>query len=657
MTQAPSLVWRAASAGARSDPLPRGLDAAWHAGAGWAARLRQIEAHCLEGADRSLALEGEVRTLNDARLRERLGDVRAMFRLGRDTTPDSERALALVREAGRRTIGVAAHREQVAGALGLLGGCVAEMATGEGKTLTSAMAATLEAWRGRGVHVLTVNDYLAARDAEWMRPLYAFCGLSAGAVTQDASPEERRRAYGADVTHLTGREAAADFLRDRLALGRSHSGASALLAAIAEGRGAEARLLQRGLSCAIVDEADSVLIDEAVTPLILSGAAPDDDDRREIESCGALAARLFEGEHYRADRARQDVELTRAGRAQVRSRWQGAGGALRLRRRAEEMVVQALLAREFYARGRQYVVQAGKALIVDEFTGRLMPDRRWRDGLHQAVEAREGLIISARQETLASLSFQRFFRLYRRLSGMSGTIAEARGEIWRVYARPVVRIPTHRPCIREQRPDRVFAGEAQKWAAVVEAVAAEHALGRPVLAGVRSVEASERLAGMLAEAGLPHDVLNAQRHAEEAGIIARAGQRGRITIATNMAGRGTDIRLGEGVTALGGLHVIATERHEARRVDRQLFGRAGRQGDPGSAQAFVSLEDDLLVRFSPVGALAMRRRGGESVRGGAGSVIALAQRRAEAASRRQRARVLREDDWLDEVIGHAGRPF
>jgi preprotein translocase subunit SecA len=352
------------------------------------------------------------------------------------------------------------------------------------------------------------------------------------------------------------------------------------------------------------------------------------------------------------------VSLTEAGRERLAELCRDLGGVFQGRRRREELVTQALTAREFYQRDKQYVVDGGKVTIVDEFTGRLMPDREWRDGLHQAVEAKEDLTVNPPKDTYARVSFQRFFRLYQKLSGMTGTAAEGCREFWQIYHMPVVIVPTNRPCIRRVLDDRVFATEQAKWAAIVGEISAVHAAGRPVLVGTRSVRASESLSGLLTEGGLEHQVLNAVRHAEEAQIVAGAGQAGRITVATNMAGRGTDIKLGRGVAELGGLHVIATERHEAGRIDRQLFGRSARQGDPGSAGAMVSLEDELVGRHGPALSAWLRRRHGRREReitsALAGWVFDRAQSKAERLALRQRKSVLQTDDWLDQYLGFAG---
>ena len=617
----------------------------------------------LRRADRVLALETDYRDLGSGRLREAAAEMRDRFRRGGATDEVLERAYALVREVARRQTGMSIFRVQVAGALALQAGCIAEMATGEGKTLSATLPATIEGWRGKGCHVVTHNDYLATRDADWMGKVYRFCGLRVAAVEQGMKPPERREAYQADITYCTNKEVTADFLRDRLALGRLQGLPSALMAKIAEGAGSGTdRLVQRGLHFAIVDEADSILIDEAVTPLIISGEAPNLEQVEAFQQAAHLAAQLVPSgrdPEFRVNRRYREVDLTDAGKDRLEELAGDLGGVWAGARRREELVTQALTAREFYLRDKQYIVdEEEKVVIVDEFTGRLMPDREWRDGLHQAVSAKEEVEVQPPKDTYARVSFQRFFRLYRKLAGMTGTAAEAWREFWQIYHAPVVTIPTNRPCIRKVLPDRVYATEEAKWKGIVEEIRRLHETGRPILVGTRSVGASERVSQLLTDLGLEHQVLNAVRHREEAQVTAAAGQPGKITVATNMAGRGTDIRLGAGVAKLGGLHVLATERHEAGRIDRQLFGRSARQGDPGSAQAVVSLEDELVRRHAPHLAASLRRRHGRTDREVSGRLsrhlFNSAQRRAERLSLAQRKGVLRADDWLDEYLGFAG---
>jgi len=660
MSEIPSTTWRMLAQRCGGEELPKGFDAAWDAVRGLTGRIARRRQRFLRRAQRVLAWEEHFSEVSDAKLGERASELRVLFRRGRESPTDLAEAFALIREVAWRQIGEKPFPVQIAGALALEAGDVAEMATGEGKTLTATMPATIAGWRGKGCHIVTVNDYLAKRDAEWMGRIYRFCGLNATYIEQGMGPQGRRAAYNADVTYCTNKEVTADFLRDRLALGRLQGLPSALLAKISQGTDSGlGRLVQRGLNCTIVDEADSILIDEAVTPLIISGDAPNPEQVEAFEHAVTLAEQLTASEDYSVNHRYREIDLTPVGRRRIGELAESLGGIWRGARRREELVTQALTAREFYLSDKQYVIDEDKVVIVDEFTGRLMPDREWRDGLHQAVEAKEDLQVNPPKDTYARISFQRFFRMYRKLSGMTGTAAEGWREFWQIYHRPVVVIPTNRPCIRKVFPDRVFATEKAKWRSIVEKICQIHQTGRPILIGTRSVAASEHLSRLLTAEGLEHQVLNAVRHAEEAQIVAAAGQAGKITVATNMAGRGTDIRLGRGVAELGGLHVIASERHEAGRIDRQLFGRAARQGDPGSAEAFVSIEDELVVRHAPHLSTSLRRRYGRTDREITSPltrrVFDLAQRRAERLALRQRKAVLRTDDWLDEYLGFAGR--
>jgi preprotein translocase subunit SecA len=657
--QVPSTTWRTIAHRTAGKSLPSGLDAAWDAAAGMVKRAVTRTASYLREARGVLDLEKDYKDISDARLREECLALRDVFRRGRDLGDHLHRAFAVVREVAARKLGERPYLVQVAAAMAISDGCIVELATGEGKTLTATMPATIAGWRGQGCHVITFNDYLAKRDAEWMAKVYSFCGLKVGHIEAQMPPPARREGYLADITYCSNKEVTADFLRDRLALGRLSGLPAALLAKIAEGAGGGTdRLVQRGLHYAVVDEADSILIDEAVTPLIISGEAPNPEQVDAFRHAAEVAGQLEEGSHYKANHKYREIDLLPAGKERISDLCQPLGGIWSGARRREELVTQALTARAFYLSGKQYVVQEGKVMIVDEFTGRLMPDREWRDGLHQAVSAKEEVEVEPPKDTYARVSFQRFFRLYRQLSGMTGTAVEGRREFWQIYHLPIVVIPTNRPCIRAHPPDRVFATEQAKWNAVLDEIERVHAAGRPVLVGTRSVRASEHLSGLLSGRGLEHSVLNAVRHAEEAGIVAGAGQGARITVATNMAGRGTDIKLGRGVAEIGGLAVIATERHEAGRIDRQLYGRSGRQGDPGSAQAIVSLEDELVVRHAPGVCRALQRRFGHTAREVSTSltrrVFDLAQGRATRMALRQRKGVLATDDWLDEYLGFAG---
>lgn len=637
----------------------KGLDAAANRAIGvyqrhiW--RVQKLE----EAVQNIVAQEAQWRDLADVQLHERLMELRAQFRRGGRLADETiHAALAGIREASRRQLGLHPFPVQLMGALAMYRGCLAEMATGEGKTLTAGLAAVLAGWTKRPCHVVTVNDYLVERDAEWLRPLYTVCGVTVGAVTAAMDVAARQKGYAADVTYTTSKELLADFLRDRLRLGGLPNPTRRLIRQLVTPKQAMDGLVMRGLHTAIVDEADSLLIDEAVTPLIIS--APTKNEL--LKEAGVLAEQIVTGleaeRHYERNTRYREIELTDEGRDKLADAAGQLPGLWRGNDRRLELIRQALVAREFFIRDKHYIVVDGKVVIVDEFTGRPMPQRTWREGVHQAIEAKEGLALSDPSETIARLSFQRFFRCFHKLSGMTGTAREATGEFWQVYGLPVVTIPVNRPCLRQQWPDQFFATEAAKWDAVVTEIRRIHEAGRPVLVGTRSVTASEQLAARLGELGLWPKVLNASRLAEEADIIALAGEPGRITIATNMAGRGTDIKLGPGVAELGGLHVIATERHESGRVDRQLFGRAGRQGDPGSAQAFGSAEDELIRRFLP----ATLQRGLKRVlelrvpqyRKLAEMAFGLAQRRAQHLAFKQRQSVMRADTWLGEALSFAG---
>jgi preprotein translocase subunit SecA len=517
----------------------------------------------------------------------------------------------------------------------------------------------LAGWTKRPCHVVTVNDYLVQRDAEWLTPLYHFCSVRVGFVTGLMNPTERRHGYGADVTYTTSKEILADFLRDGLYVGPLRNPTRRLIRRMLQPpAAAQEGLVMRGLHTAIIDEADSVLIDEAVTPLIISAQHKNEALREVAQIAQELVAPLEPPIDYAVNLRYREVELNDEGLRKVETRCHALPGIWRGNDRRLELVKQALVAREFYHRDKQYIIAEGKLVIVDEFTGRQMPMRTWREGMHQAIEAKEGLEISDPSETIARMSFQRFFRLYHRLSGMTGTAWEAADEFWQTYKLPVIRIPTNRPCIREHRRDRIFADEESKWHALAEEIVRLHATRRPILIGTRSVAASEKLASLLREKELEFRLLNAVRHEEEAQIVAVAGYEGRITIATNMAGRGTDIKLGQGVPELGGLHVIATERHESGRVDRQLFGRAARQGDRGSAQAFVSVEDELLRRHLPQGLRrqlqAVARHGVPGRQTMVEAAFALAQRNAQRLAFRQRKNVLKMDDWMEDALSFAG---
>ncbi len=502
-------------------------------------------------------------------------------------------AFALVREAAIRTIKQRHYDVQVLGGIALHKGCIAEMETGEGKTLVATMPAYLNALTGRGVHIVTVNDYLANRDAEWNEPVYRMLGLTVGVVLNKHSDAERFKAYRNDITYVTSKELGFDFLRDRL---KVHSVPDVKWGAFVGAAPARPQLVQRAHHFAIVDEADSILIDEARTPMIISSAAtkPAHEQIERYLWANELAKRLRNEDDYKFDSVKRKVELTQEGCRRVRAFEQSPAVMKQAMEDIYKNVERAVLAHVGYLRDRDYVLNENKVVIVDEFTGRMMPGREWQDGIHRAVEAKEGLKITVETGESARVTVQAYFKKYEKLCGMTGTASSEAAEFRKIYKTRVLHIPTNRPLKRKLQPDAVFANAEAKWVNVADEIARLHKTGQPVLIGTRSIEKSEHLSELLTARGVPHQVLNAKEHEKEAAIVAQAGQHAMVTVATNMAGRGTDIKLGEGVPGLGGLHVIGTERHTARRIDRQLVGRCARQGDPGSAQFFISLDDEIL---------------------------------------------------------------
>ena len=564
----------------------------------------------MEQVRRINAVESALQALTDEGLRNASLALRYRARSGETPRRLTTDAFALVREAARRTLNMRHFDVQLLGGLTLMARGLAEMQTGEGKTLTATLPLYLYALYGRGAHLATVNDYLARRDAELMRPVYTALGLTCGVVESGTEPTDRREAYAADITYGTAKEFGFDYLRDRLLLrGQADVGGDLVgrLAGEPDRRRGD-KPLQRSPFFMLVDEADSVLIDDAGTPLIIAGAAgevPRVTSAR-YEFAAAHAGLFHEVEHYALKRLEQRVELTFAGRELVRTLRHppvlSGVGLVTLYEDCE----RAVLVERLYACDRNYVVRPSEQkhessiCIVDEFTGRIAEGRKWRSGLHQAVEAKERVPITDDGGQAARITVQEFFLRYRHLAGMSGTAQGSAGELNRIYKLRTRQIPTNRPPVRTCLPTRIFGTAEARWQGVVEEVWAMHAAGRPVLIGTRSIDQSERLSVLLRAADLEHQVLNANHEAREAEIIAHAGERGRIMVATNMAGRGTDVRLGPGVRELGGLHVVITEMHEAARIDRQLIGRSGRQGDPGSYRFLLSLEDDLLQEaFGP----------------------------------------------------------
>jgi preprotein translocase subunit SecA len=569
------------------------------------------------------------------------------------------RTFALVREMADRRLGMRPFDVQLLGGRVMLEGKIAEMETGEGKTLTATLPACAAALAGIPVHIVTVNDFLVLRDASWMGPLYRFFGLTVGTITEGMSPEARRAAYACDITYCTNKQLVFDYLKDRLMLGREAGNMPLRTESLHAEHPRSRQLLLRGLCFVIVDEADSVLIDEARTPLIISNVGDASYEERIYGEAVTVARQLETGMDFSIRPRDREVDLTERGRRSVAEFSAPYGGVWVGPRRREELVKRALSALYLFHRDKQYLVRGGKIQIIDEYTGRVMPDRSWERGLHQMIEAKEGCSITGQQETLARMSYQRFFRRYLRVAGMTGTGREVARELWAVYRLPVVTISTNRPPRRRHLGDAVYATANDKWGAIVDTLRQLKAEGRPVLVGTRSVLASEHLSELLSAGGVQHQVLNARQDQEEAEVIARAGERGRITVATNMAGRGTDIRLAPGVSEMGGLHVLATERHDARRVDRQLFGRGGRQGDPGSYQAIVSLDDEVVAGIFSEPVLRFCKRFGQSGKplpywlGVA--LVGMAQRIAERRHARVRSDLLRIDDQVSDMLAFTGR--
>ncbi len=522
------------------------------------------------------ALEPEMEALADEDFAARMAQYRADLAEGKTTLDELlPSVFALVREASRRVMGMRHYDVQLIGGIVLHRGKIAEMKTGEGKTLVATLPVSLNALAGRGVHVVTVNDYLARRDAQWMGRLYNFLGLSVGVIVHDMDDEARKAAYQADITYGTNNEFGFDYLRDNMKFYAS-------------------QLVQRGHSFAIVDEVDSILIDEARTPLIISGASDENVDLYRVMDA---VVRQLGPECYSLDEKARTATLTEEGVARCEQLLRVDNLFDPANITAQHHILQSLKAHHIFKRDVDYIVQNDQVVIVDEFTGRLMEGRRYSDGLHQALEAKEGVTVAAENQTLASITFQNYFRLYDKLAGMTGTADTEAVEFHQIYNLEVISIPPNRPMIRKDYPDLIFRSRQEKFDAIVQSICELHEKGQPVLVGTISIETSEMLSQRLRKLGVPHSVLNAKQHEREAEIVAQAGQAGKVTIATNMAGRGTDIVLGEGVRELGGLHILGTERHESRRIDNQLRGRSGRQGDPGSSRFYLSLEDTLMRLF------------------------------------------------------------
>ena len=618
-------------------------------------QLRELQ----QVAAEAMGMAEDIAALPDDQVRGRAAALRAALARPRVPAHELALALALVREGALRSLRLAAFSEQLCGAAALLRGMCAEMATGEGKTLTAALAATCAALAGRPVHVITVNDYLAQRDAAFAQPLLAFFGLTVGCTQQGQDAAARRAAYACNVTWCTNKDVVFDHLRDGLAAGTGRSPRRSRLESLLGAGAGKAGPMIPDLAFAIVDEADSVLIDEARTPLIISSEQDRIDPevyRQALEIAGGLDIEL----HCIVDAQRRHVELTEEGREGVAELVASCrmDGLWRSERAREHLCRQALAALHLYQRDRDYIVREGKVQIVDEYTGRVLADRSWESGLHQMVEVKEGLPITPHRVPVARMTYQTFFTRYERLAGMSGTVHEVAGELWSVYGLPMVRIPTHLPVRRSHLGHRVFVDPSDRLDALVARCTALGASGRPVLIGTRSVAVSEAVAAHLAGAGIAARVLNARQDREEADIVAAAGQQGRVTVATNMAGRGTDIAIAPEVRDAGGLHVVLTELHESARIDRQLFGRCSRQGDPGSCESMACLEDDLFARFGRDWLLAASRRWARGAMLPAPLARWLSmhiQRRAQHMLAAQRLQVMRDDRRLQQMMAFAGR--
>ena len=521
-------------------------------------------------------LEPELLSLSDTSLRAKTEEFKARLADGETLDDILPEAFAVVRESSKRVLGMRHFDVQMIGGIVLHRGNIAEMRTGEGKTLVATLPVYLNALSGKGVHVVTVNDYLAKRDSEWMGRLYNFLGLSTGLIVAGLDYDQRKQSYGADITYGTNNEFGFDYLRDNMVV---HAD----------------QMVQRPLNYAIVDEVDSILIDEARTPLIISG--PGERSTERYYELAKVVPHLVKDEDYTIDEKQKTIAPTEEGIAKVEKMLQIENLYDSSNLELNHLLSASLRAYAMMERDKDYVVKDGEVVIVDEFTGRLMFGRRYSDGLHQAIEAKEGLRVERESQTLASITFQNYFRMYDKLSGMTGTAKTEEQEFNNIYGLEVYEIPPNKVLARVDMPDLIFKTKDAKYRAVIRDVVERHKTGQPILVGTTSITQSEMLSDMLTKAGVPHNVLNAKHHEQEAEIVANAGQRGMVTIATNMAGRGTDISLGEGVAELGGLHILGTERHESRRIDNQLRGRSGRQGDNGSSQFFLSLEDDLMRIF------------------------------------------------------------
>jgi len=567
------------------------------------------------------------------------------------------KAFALIKEVAGRKLGMRHYDVQLKGGWILIKGMIAEMETGEGKTLVATLAACSAAIAGIPVHVVTVNDYLVERDAKLMEPVYNAFGLSVGVILEDMDLPDRQAAYACNITYCSNKQLTFDYLKDKLVLGRNSSSFHLQLERLYANKTAKlAQLHLRGLCFAIVDEVDSVLIDESRTPLILSRENNSLDQLYMYQQALNIAERLKEKTDYILDRKNHYIALTDPGIESVTQSTQSLSGVWSAARHSRELVVQALSALHLFVKDINYLVKDGKILIIDEFTGRVMPDRSWERGLHQLIETKEGCEISGQRETLCRISYQAFFQRYLHLAGMTGTAQEVAKELFTVYQQPVIKVPTNKPGKRKKMPTQYFSTAEKKWGAIIEQIERIHKEGRPILVGTRSVEASEHLGALLVKKKLNHQILNARQDAGEAGIIEMAGAKGSITVATNMAGRGTDILLAPGVNEAGGLHVIVSECHESRRIDRQLFGRCGRQGNNGSYEMFLSFDDEIAINYMPLIIYTLAKKiSASGFQTLATLTFYLAQSRAERHNAKIRESLLKMDENLQDVLAFSGK--
>jgi preprotein translocase subunit SecA len=610
--------------------------------------------------------EKEFGRLSDDDLKQKSMRLRGRARGGESLDKILPEAFGLVCVTSWRKLGLRPFDVQLAAGVILHKGAIAELATGEGKTLVAAMPVYLNALLGKGVHVATVNDYLARRDVEqWTGPIYTALGLTVGVLQQQMPEQDRVKAYRSDITYGTASEFGFDFLRDRLKIAGGKGTESPFWLPWGQtrqyNRPLDPRVQREEHHYALVDEADNIFVDEARTPLIIANPTRPATPEEQVvyHWANKLALDMLRDQHYLFDEKKQKLELTEEGRAMARWSNPPRGEHSHAMDKLFEHIERAMHAHYRFRRDQHYMIEKGKVVIIDEFTGRRMPDRHWRDGLHQAVEAKEAVQITVANDHAAQITYQSYFKLYKKLAGMTGTAAQNWFELRRVYKVWVVCVPTNRPVIREAWPDRVLPTEDAKFEAIVEEIQRQKSLGRAILVGTRSVEKSRKLSDFLSRAGVAHQVLDARpEHAErEADIVAQAGQPGRVTIATNMAGRGTDIKLGPGVKEAGGLHVLGTERHEAKRIDRQLAGRSGRQGDPGSAQFFLSLEDELLEGLGAPSQDYYREtgQGGRNYEWQAfHSIFLKAQRRTERRHYRQRVDLMVYEKQRQEILKDLG---